>query len=404
MEHGVPSKLDEAVQDLLNLPAVASIADQPLDQLTVGDTTSLEATIAYYHLQRELLDCLEVLAKTAMRQLVCWLLEQEVTSLTLIPCGWLATFPFAAAPMGDGRVVSDVLPMSVAPAVRPLLHNDHTQTGRSGVYALGNPHPTQKELVWGEAEALTIASLARRLQLHSEVKVQRQATRSWLVQALSRGYVVDASCHGSFNVYTPLDSALQLARGQRLPLLDLLSHKVNLQGLRLLILSACQTAVLDTRGGVVDEVHSLAVGMAQAGAQAVLAALWRVDDRATYLLMVRFAQEWLPRMEHEPPAVALARAQHWLRTVTNRELWKWQSHVLPSVTEKASAPIRIKITEARLPVRDWGTGQEVANYISRYDGAEAERIIGTVTKLQLDPDACPYADPINWAGFQIIGW
>lgn len=71
--------------------------------------------------------------------------------------------------------------------------------------------------------------------------------------------------------------------------------------------------------------RSLAAGMLQAGAEAVLAALWPVDDRATYLLITRFAQEWLPRMETEPPAAALARAQKWLRSVTNRELQVWQA-------------------------------------------------------------------------------
>lgn len=95
----------------------------------------------------------------------------------------------------------------------------------------------------------------------------------------------------------------------------MLNREANLSGLRLFILSACQTAILDLHGAR-DEVRSLAVGALQAGAQAVLAALWPVDDEATYLLMVRFAQEWLPRIGQEPPAAALARAQYWLRTVT----------------------------------------------------------------------------------------
>jgi CHAT domain-containing protein len=66
-------------------------------------------------------------------------------------------------------------------------------------------------------------------------------------------------------------------------------------------------AILDIRGAR-NEMRSLAAGMIQAGARAVLAALWSVDDQSTYLLMVRFAREWLPRMEQEPPTAALARA------------------------------------------------------------------------------------------------
>ncbi len=401
--HGRRSKLDEATQYLLGLPALSRIVDQPLHKLTASDVASLEAAIAFHHLQRELPYCLEVLAKTLMRPVVSWLLEQGVTSLTLIPCGWLAAFPLAAVPLDDGRAVSDVLPTSVAPGARSLLHYNHTQTGRAGVYALGNPHPTQTELAWAEAEALALSSLARRLHLHSEVRVQYQATRSWLIQALSRGYIVDASCHGSFNIRVPLDSALQLAKGQRLLLVDLLSHKVNLQGLRLLILSACQTAILDTRGAM-DEAHSLAVGMVQAGAEAVLAALWRVDDKATYLLIARFAQEWLPRIEQEPPAAALARAQHWLRTVTNRELRDWQANALEAITEKEQRRLRSRVQKRGSRLEASGMGQVVATYTSRFDASEAEKIIGTVAKQQHDPDACPYADLVYWAGFQVVGW
>ena len=61
----------------------------------------------------------------------------------------------------------------------------------------------------------------------------------------------------------------------------------------------------------------------------MLGAQWSVDDKATYLLMVRFAQEWFPRRDREPPAAALARAARWLRGVTNRELRKWESQLAP---------------------------------------------------------------------------
>ena len=106
----------------------------------------------------------------------------------------------------------------------------------------------------------------------------------------------------------------------------MLALQAHLRGMRLLILSACQTAIIDPRGAH-EELHSLASAMLQAGAAAILATLWAVDDRATYLLIVRFAQEWFPHLHDEPPAVALVKAQQWLRTVTNRELQQWQAFV-----------------------------------------------------------------------------
>ena len=93
----------------------------------------------------------------------------------------------------------------------------------------------------------------------------------------------------------------------------MLSDQVDLRGLRLLILSACQTAILDLQGAR-DEVRSLAAGMLQAGAAAILASLWSVDDRATYLLMVRFALEWFPRID-----VSSLQPQHWLALSTGYE-------------------------------------------------------------------------------------
>ena len=86
-----------------------------------------------------------------------------------------------------------------------------------------------------------------------------------------RGSTVDAK-NGYFHPVDFLQSALLLAQGQQLRLGSLLSHQVDMRGLRLLILSACQTAVLDVRGAV-DEVRSLAAGMLQSGADAVLTSL-----------------------------------------------------------------------------------------------------------------------------------
>jgi len=74
--------------------------------------------------------------------------------------------------------------------------------------------------------------------------------------------------------------------------------------------------------------------MLQAGAEAVLAPLWSVEELATYLLMARFAQVWFPNMKSKAPAAALIEAQHWLRTVTIRGLLAWYSESIPTPTEQ----------------------------------------------------------------------
>jgi CHAT domain-containing protein len=361
-------------------------------------------------LQLELQRCLELLAKAAMQSLIAWLFKRGATSLTLIPCGTLAALPLAAVKLADGRTVGETLPTSTAISARSLLHDKHEVRKRAGVYAFGDPRPTGQELQWGEAEAHTLVKLAHSVGLPGEARVHNKAVRSWLIQVLRTGCIVDASCHGAFDANDFLQSSLQLARGKRLTLAEALNREVDLRGLRLLILSACQTAILDLRGAR-DEVRSLAAGMIQAGAQAVLGSLWPVDDKATYLLIVRFAQEWLPRMEQEPPAAALARAHHWLRTVTNRELQQWHTIdiPMPTVWERREAgsvmPERDPwVDEEKTPPLGVTKLAEVRGRGDRYDIQESESLV-RIEGINVDNlDARPYADPIYWAGFQIIGW
>lgn len=207
--------------------------------------------------------------------------------------------------------------------------------------------------------------------------------------------MVNACCHGTFDAQDFLQSSLHLAHNERVTMAEMLNHQADLRGLRLLLLSACQTGLLDLEGAR-DEGHSLAAAMVQAGAQAVLATQWAVDDKATYLLMVRFIQEWLPQMEREAPASALARAQAWLRTITNAELAVWQRTMSLSAQLPMTRSPQQDTTPSwqRIPVR----GRS-----ARWQDDEAQLIV-RIGAEQEEPSARPYADPYYWAGFQVIGW
>jgi CHAT domain-containing protein len=81
------------------------------------------------------------------------------------------------------------------------------------------------------------------------------------------------------------DSFLLLGDGSHMTLADF-KTKLNLNGVEMLTLSACQTAVGDdnaSRHGV--EVEGLGAIAQQSGAKAVLATLWPVADGSTALLM-----------------------------------------------------------------------------------------------------------------------
>ncbi len=445
-EAGVASTLDAAVQRaMLALGAHAEYArliDATLDALTPRETNILRSCISHLFLRIELTRGLATMADIALRPLADLLSAQGVHSVTLIPCGEVAAYPLAAAEIAPGITFGDRFPASVAPSARSLLRDEaahaHAHQRRAGVATVGDPRVTHQPLQWGEAEALTIAHLARALGLPTEVRAQQKATRDWLLSRFADALLVDASCHGIFNAREPLDSYLALAGATTptpLTLRELLNQGVEghglLFGLRLLILSACQTGILDLRGAQ-DEVRSMTAAVLEAGADAAMGALWSVDDKATYLLVVRFAQLWLPQMETLAPAIALAQAQRWLRTVTNAQLraWRYDHFPEPTVEERREAGcaeperdpwrdeepqgaaarlIAVRGPGDRLADLDddnaYGTGGvERGSRQERYDPQEAQSMIQAQAGGHATDDACPYAHPYYWAAFQVNGW
>ena len=447
-EAGVSSTLDAAVQRaMLMLGAhteYARLIDAPLDALAPREMAILKSCVSHIFLRIELARGLAAMADLALRPLADLLSAQGVRSATLIPCGEVAAYPLAAAEVAPGVTFGDRFPASTAPSARSLLRDDaaHAQARqrRAGVVTVGDPRVTHQPLQWGEAEALTVAHLARTLGLPTEARAQQQATRDWLLSRFADALLIDASCHGFFNARKPLDSYLALAGASAptsLTLRELLNQGIEgrglLFGLRLLILSACQTGILDLRGAQ-DEMRSMTSAVLEAGADAAMGALWSVDDKATYLLVVRFAQLWLPQMETMAPAVALAEAQRWLRTVTHEQLraWRYDHFPEPTVEEKREAgcaePERDPWREeeqqeaaARL-IAVRGPGDRLADVDEddlngarltdavrgarqeRYDPEEAQSMIQAQATRGAAGDACPYAHPYYWAAFQITGW
>jgi CHAT domain-containing protein len=79
---------------------------------------------------------------------------------------------------------------------------------------------------------------------------------------------------------------------------------LNLQGTKLVILSACDTGTGEIKIG--EGVMSLRRAFRIAGAETVLASHWKVSDKATSLLMTEFMRRW---RGGEPRAMAWRQAQ-----------------------------------------------------------------------------------------------
>ena len=145
-------------------------------------------------------------------------------------------------------------------------------------------------------------------------------------------------------------------------------------GARLVVLSACQTAVagVDTTP---DEVVGLATGFLRAGSAGVIGTLWRVDDLASALLMRRFYAYHIngdPETGERPmhAARALRLAQRDLARLSIDEVNDFLE-VQAAETDTSGVAGRL-----RTPTQDLGSALDL------------ER---------------PFAHPRHWAAFVFIG-
>lgn len=126
--------------------------------------------------------------------------------------------------------------------------------------------------------------------------------------------------------------------------------EMNLEGLDMVVLSACQTGLGEISG---DGVFGLQRGLKKAGAQSIMMSLWKVDDEATRILMTRFYHYWTSGSSKH---IALSKAQNDLKNYT----------------------------ETRVVVEDDGEWK-----------ADEQRIQHTVT-------VHPYTSPHYWAAFILL--
>ncbi|MFI5897500.1 CHAT domain-containing protein [Actinoplanes sp. NPDC051513] len=186
----------------------------------------------------------------------------------------------------------------------------------------------------------------------ADVFTGEAATRAALLRNTAGHGLVHVACHAAVNWFQPHHSVVELADGY--------AYAAELAGLdlaaaRLVVLSACQSAVTEPDPAA-GEYTGLAAALLRAGAPAVIATLWNVNDLASSLLMRRFYDGLVRRAM--PPDAALREAQLWLRSVTVAEL----------ATQEASPKA----------ARRW-------------------RLLAET------PAETPYASPYFWAGYVLVG-
>ena len=160
-------------------------------------------------------------------------------------------------------------------------------TLQGGILALGNPIPRPPQNLPGtEAEVRNIAQLLP----GSSAYIGNAATLYQFKTQAPRFPFLHLATHGCFQPggCQKLDmkaNTLLFAETQ-FNIAD--AALLGLQNTRLLTLSACQTALQANSNG--EEISGIAYIFERAGAKAVMASLWSVDDAATKELMVEFYQ------------------------------------------------------------------------------------------------------------------
>ncbi|TAF95940.1 MAG: CHAT domain-containing protein [Oscillatoriales cyanobacterium] len=261
------------------------------------------------HWQKKLSDYLQRLAEILQ---ITTVLPSESTRLILIPHWLLHLFPLHALPLTDDEFLLDRFTQGINPT-SDLPYTD-----------------------------LEVASIAPKFAI-SQILPGSEASKTNLLEQyleqLENAHCAHFSCHGSFNPDEPLKSFLILSGGIIEDLgasdryvewregktadIDKCLTLAEIFGLRfkqcrLVVLSACETALIDTQNR--SDYIGLPTGFLYAGAMGTLASLWAVNDLSTALMMVKLYEVLQPGVSI---GQALHDTQRWFKSATTSDLLEW---------------------------------------------------------------------------------
>jgi CHAT domain-containing protein/tetratricopeptide (TPR) repeat protein len=259
------------------------------------------------------------LHKLLIAPIESWLDEKKLTCI--VPDKVLHYLPFAALiSEADNRYLVERFRIQLAPSSSIFLQSvkEGSQNGDPGderLLSVGNPtfdpraFPSLQPLPSASAEAQEIARLYKPF---TGPLLNRQATEQAVRNGMQRSNVAHLALHYVVDERQSLYSKMVLAPPSRITdtaddgLLQIHEiYKMKLAHMRLVVLSACQTAIEQQYGG--EGAVSVARPFLASGVPLVVATLWPVDSSSSEQLMTSFHRH--RKQDPLTTAEALQRAQ-----------------------------------------------------------------------------------------------
>jgi len=227
--------------------------------------------------------------------------EIRGSRLLIVPHDVLHYLPFSALRSPAGRWLIEDYALATLPSASVLKYLAGKDAASAQPLALGNPDVgSALNLRYAEREARVVGDTYP----GATVLVRGAATEA-RVKALAGGAgMLHFATHAELNENEPMSSALLLTPGEgedgRLEVRELFGLDLHA---RLVVLSACETGLGKLSRG--DDLVGLQRAFLYAGTPAVVTTLWKVDDRASFVLM----REFYARLKSAAPGEALSGAQ-----------------------------------------------------------------------------------------------
>ncbi|MBN2378974.1 tetratricopeptide repeat protein [candidate division WOR-3 bacterium] len=252
--------------------------------------------------------------KNALAELYSYLIEpfeqelEAVKVLTFIPSGNLYYVPWGALmdTVGDSSVfLSERYNWNVLTSTELFQciyrRSEENDWHPDALLLVGNP--TGAKLPSAEEEVASIKTVYP----NSTTLVRSQATEFEVQRNAAHSEVLHLATHCRLNPEDPWESYIYLARTQSTDGHWTVSEITNQSWdkVRLITLSACETAVGGSQPGLEFESIAKAFSLAMESAPSIVATLWPVADESTKLLMVTFYEQ----LKNHSTSEALRRAQ-----------------------------------------------------------------------------------------------